>query len=188
MSKPVTAQFQFAEKSAKRKNIISLTPLIDVVFILLVFFMLASSFADWRSVALDTSTAAQPAPSQVTPFLVQLSAVPSGDSVRSSEQLSQAQLRLNGNEVSLQQLLTLAQQRQPADLIVSIQPLADTPVQALIALLDALDAAGVKPLHLQQDPNWQASRQQMPATHTPNSPESARQPTDAPATATQRQP
>ena len=31
-------------------RLISLTPLIDVVFILLVFFMLASSFLDWRSV------------------------------------------------------------------------------------------------------------------------------------------
>ena len=29
---------------------ISLTPLIDVVFILLIFFMLASSFLDWRAV------------------------------------------------------------------------------------------------------------------------------------------
>lgn len=34
---------------------ISLTPLIDVVFILLVFFMLASSFLDWRSLGLQTA-------------------------------------------------------------------------------------------------------------------------------------
>ena len=31
---------------------ISITPLIDVVFILLVFFMLASSFLDWRTIEL----------------------------------------------------------------------------------------------------------------------------------------
>lgn len=36
----------------KRKNAISLTPLIDVVFILLLFFMLTSSFTPWRT--LDT--------------------------------------------------------------------------------------------------------------------------------------
>ncbi|WP_193182997.1 ExbD/TolR family protein [Nisaea sediminum] len=35
---------------------ISLTPLIDVVFILLVFFMLASSFLDWRAIGLQTAT------------------------------------------------------------------------------------------------------------------------------------
>ncbi|SBS35999.1 Biopolymer transport protein ExbD [Marinomonas spartinae] len=34
----------------KRKQAISLTPLIDVVFILLLFFMLTSSFVPWRSV------------------------------------------------------------------------------------------------------------------------------------------
>lgn len=182
MSEIVTAQFRFAEKSAKRKNIISLTPLIDVVFILLVFFMLASSFADWRSVALDTSTAAQPAPSQEAPFLVQVS------SGSNSTALSQAQLYLNGNEISLAQLLTLAQQRQPADLIVSVQPLADTPVQTLIALLDALDAAGVKPLRLQQDPNWQVPHPQMPAEQAPNQSASALPATDSPATVTRRQP
>lgn len=39
--------------------VISLTPLIDVVFILLIFFMLASSFMDWRSVDLSVSTMGQ---------------------------------------------------------------------------------------------------------------------------------
>lgn len=156
--------FQFAVKSAKRKNIISLTPLIDVVFILLVFFMLASSFADWRSVALDTSAAAQPAPSLQTPFVVQLSAAGMTDK-------SAAELRLNGRGVSLQQLIEQAQQRQPADLMVSIQPMADTPVQALVALLDALDAAGIKPLQLQQDPNWQAGQ----STETVSSAQAIRQ-------------
>ena len=40
------------------RRMISLTPLIDVVFILLVFFMLASSFTDWRAITLDTPPAA----------------------------------------------------------------------------------------------------------------------------------
>lgn len=40
----------------KRKQAISLTPLIDVVFILLLFFMLTSSFVPWR--ILDTPLAA----------------------------------------------------------------------------------------------------------------------------------
>ena len=34
----------------KRKNPITLTPLIDVVFILLLFFMLTYSFVPWRVV------------------------------------------------------------------------------------------------------------------------------------------
>ena len=34
----------------RKKNLISLTPLIDVVFILLLFFMLSSTFTQWRKV------------------------------------------------------------------------------------------------------------------------------------------
>lgn len=54
---------EFSERGALRaargrRLSISLTPLIDVVFILLVFFMLASSFSQWRSLSLS---AARPA-------------------------------------------------------------------------------------------------------------------------------
>jgi len=48
----------------KRKNAISLTPLIDVVFILLLFFMLTSSFVPWRIVDTPLSVASD---SQVIP-------------------------------------------------------------------------------------------------------------------------
>lgn len=37
------------------RPLISLTPLIDVVFILLVFFMLVSSLTQWTSVTLETA-------------------------------------------------------------------------------------------------------------------------------------
>ena len=44
---------QLLAKGRRKRPLISLTPLIDVVFILLVFFMLASSFLDWRAIDLD---------------------------------------------------------------------------------------------------------------------------------------
>lgn len=43
----------------RRKQAISLTPLIDVVFILLLFFMLSSSFSQWRQIKLPASTESQ---------------------------------------------------------------------------------------------------------------------------------
>ncbi|KKJ76684.1 hypothetical protein WH95_11085 [Kiloniella litopenaei] len=51
--------------------VISLTPLIDVVFILLIFFMLASSFLDWRELRIQgqehkTSTASVVPPKKET--------------------------------------------------------------------------------------------------------------------------
>jgi biopolymer transport protein ExbD len=56
------------ERPAAR--LISLTPLIDVVFILLVFFMLASSFLDWRSVDLTVSSGARAATSAQRAILI----------------------------------------------------------------------------------------------------------------------
>ncbi|MBJ7538054.1 ExbD/TolR family protein [Marinomonas transparens] len=44
----------------KRKQGISLTPLIDVVFILLLFFMLTSSFVPWRTVDTPLSVSSEP--------------------------------------------------------------------------------------------------------------------------------
>ncbi|MBL4900017.1 MAG: biopolymer transporter ExbD, partial [Colwellia sp.] len=43
--------------SSRVKKTISLTALIDVVFILLMFFMLTSTFIKWHSVTLQTSAA-----------------------------------------------------------------------------------------------------------------------------------
>lgn len=40
-----------------RRRVLSLTPLIDVVFLLLVFFMLASSFLKFGTVTIDTAGA-----------------------------------------------------------------------------------------------------------------------------------
>ena len=53
-------------------RLISLTPLIDVVFILLVFFMLASSYLDWRSVDLTVSSGLGAATSAQRAILISL--------------------------------------------------------------------------------------------------------------------
>ncbi len=53
-------------------RLISLTPLIDVVFILLVFFMLTSSFLDWRSVNLTVSSGVGAATSAQRAILISL--------------------------------------------------------------------------------------------------------------------
>jgi len=55
-----------------RKHI-SLTALIDVVFILLLFFMLTTSFSDWRELLLSNSAATQK-PSQQQPQIVLITA------------------------------------------------------------------------------------------------------------------
>ena len=55
MLRPASAlpPFRLANNARRRRPLISLTPLIDVVFILLVFFMLTSTFLDWRPIELN---------------------------------------------------------------------------------------------------------------------------------------
>ena len=140
MHKPYRHTTKLAALQPRRKAVISLTPLIDVVFILLVFFMLASSFMDWRSLSLDTSAASQPAPSEQTPFVVQV---------------GETDLQRNGEVITQAALIEQARSRRPPDQPVRIQPLADTRVQAVVKVLDALNAAGIAPLKLVDDPEWQ---------------------------------
>ena len=52
--------------------LISLTPLIDVDFILLVFFMLASSFLDWRAVDLRIASSSGKASGEVKSLTIRL--------------------------------------------------------------------------------------------------------------------
>ncbi|SIS42328.1 ExbD/TolR family protein [Neptunomonas antarctica] len=49
----------------RRRQAISLTPLIDVVFILLLFFMLSSSFMQWRQIDLSAAQASNNTSSEV---------------------------------------------------------------------------------------------------------------------------
>lgn len=72
-------------------RLISLTPLIDVVFILLVFFMLASSFLDWRSINLTVSSGVGAATSDQRAILISLKS--DGSIVVGSRPVSKQALR-----------------------------------------------------------------------------------------------
>lgn len=112
----------------RKKQLISLTPLIDVVFILLLFFMLTSSFVAWRT--LDTplstpSTELTSEPEQQDPVMFELRAndglvwfdkqsiaVENSERIRSIVQDNHGRLFVLQAEdgVSLQSLMTLADQ------------------------------------------------------------------------------
>ncbi|SBT16031.1 biopolymer transport protein ExbD [Marinomonas gallaica] len=112
----------------RKKQLISLTPLIDVVFILLLFFMLTSSFVAWR--VLDTPLSAPqaeviPEQDRQDPAMFELRAndglvwfdgqsiaVENSERIRSIVQDNQGRLFVLQAEdsVSLQSLMTLADQ------------------------------------------------------------------------------
>ena len=113
-----------------RRRSISLTPLIDVVFILLMFFMLTSTFTRWKAVDLRLPTAsADASPKKPQALLLH----------------TDGSLSLRGRSFQLLDpnaeaaLSTALDPTQP----VVVFPEADTRVQTIISTFEGLTAAGV---------------------------------------------
>ena len=115
---------------------VDLTPLIDVVFILLVFFMLASSFLDWRAIELQAPATAGTEGGQTGALLLRVGA--------------DGGLDLNGRPVAepalADRLRRAAAERPDARLL--IQPADGVAMQRAIALLDQARRAGLSRVQL----------------------------------------
>ena len=119
------------EVPARRRAGIRLAPLIDVVFILLVFFMLASSFLDWRRFDIGLPPVdARPDP-ETDPIVLTVTA--------------DGSLRLAGEPVPRDTLgaRIRALRERDAARPVLVRPDGAAPVQATVAALDRLERAGV---------------------------------------------
>lgn len=135
-----------AARSRRQRTLIGLTPLIDVVFILLVFFMLASSFQDWRRIELDPPARPEAGGAPMEGALL-VEIRPGG-------------LRLSAEPVSLGALVSRVGRRvatQPG-VRVLVKPAPGVVLQEMIRTLDALAAAGVTELSLISDPDRRVSR------------------------------
>ncbi|WP_018935113.1 biopolymer transporter ExbD [Thioalkalivibrio sp. ALJ24] len=117
----------------RRRNLISLTPLIDVVFILLVFFMLASSFLDWRAVELEAPAEAGGAGAMEGALLVE---------VRPDD------LRLGGLAVATGELHDQVASRlaDEPDTRVLVMPTPGVSMQRTVEVLEGLSELGVSDL------------------------------------------
>lgn len=131
----ITLDLPVAERRQVR---ISLTPLIDVVFILLVFFMLASSYIDWRVIGLGTGGSGSAAAESQTPVVLRLS-------TDGSLQAGDAQLRLDQAAAHVR-----AASSGEAVPPVVLMPDPGVDLQAAIRVLDALAADGIERLSLAQ--------------------------------------
>jgi biopolymer transport protein ExbD len=120
---------------ARRRSAISLTALIDVVFILLLFFMLASQFVRWQSLDLPLAQNA-PVRTETLPLILTVGA--------------DGQLRNGDAAVTLdascaaQTAAWLADSERP----LIVRPHGDAAVQQILAALDCLRAAGATRLTL----------------------------------------
>lgn len=126
---------QFGSTPRERRHLIGLTPLIDVVFILLLFFMLASQFHQWRAITIGAT--GTPSDGDSAPaVLVRVH----GD----------GSLDLNGEPVAIHALTAHLRQilNQEPDLSVQIESADDVSLQALVTLFDELHAAGIDLMNL----------------------------------------
>ena len=122
--------FAFAPRPPRRRP--SLTPMIDVVFLLLVFFMLAARFGQDLSIPLAAGTGG--ADWQGAPRLIEL-----GD----------AGLRLNGAPVAPDALGGALRPLMPdPEAPVVLRATGDADLAALTALIDRLRADGITNLIL----------------------------------------
>jgi biopolymer transport protein ExbD len=113
-----------------RRSVITLTPLIDVVFILLVFFMLASSFVDWRVLQVGMA----------------LGGVGQGSTGVFLVEVREGDIRLSGvamNTDGLAQRLRMRPAKSP-DTRVLVKPAAGVDLQRAIDIVDVIAGLGVK--------------------------------------------
>lgn len=120
------------EASGRRKRgLVSLTPLIDVVFILLFFFMLATSYKHWRAVELRLAVAA-PVPAAARSVALEVRVLPDGSLLSDGERVTLPELRTR----VVQQL-----QIQPGRVLL-LDASPEVELQRIVSLMDVLHAAG----------------------------------------------
>jgi biopolymer transport protein ExbD len=121
----------FRASLPRKRNLISLTPLIDVVFILLVFFMLASSFVHWRSIGLATPENGGGAAGLKGAMLVEI--LPDG-------------LRFGTRAMTLEAFAGRVERRlleDPAQRVL-VRPAEGVALQRAVDVLDRLQAIGAR--------------------------------------------
>lgn len=119
-----------------KKSLVSLTSLIDVVFILLVFFMLTSSFMKWNFIELGTNSSNGQAAEDIEQSIIHVG-------------LNQEYL-FNDKKVTLEDMLIQVKELITKDKKhpVLIQPTDDLPLQELVIVLDAVGKIAEKNISL----------------------------------------
>lgn len=120
-----------------RRSLISLTPLIDVVFILLVFFMLASSFSTEQVIDILAPAGTESAPAdRAGAALVRLS--PDGGLDLNGEPLSRADLA--------QRVAAWSVSERPRQYL--LQPDPGVTAQQVVTAMDLLKSSGAEQVSL----------------------------------------
>lgn len=118
---------------ARKPASIGLTPLIDVVFILLVFFMLATRFIDLARQPLSVAVTGEPRPADEQVLLIRV--------------LDESLIELNGERLTLDQAAENLARQAPQPVYVDSD--GDASLQAVLRVTDLLQASGQAEVHLE---------------------------------------
>lgn len=112
--------------AASKKSLINLTPLIDMVFILLIFFMLASNFVEWKYIELGVSVVDE--------------LVVDHDQVSIVRIAENDRYYLNKIELPLDEVIAKIRDRVRinVDHSIVVQPTNNTRLQSMVNVLDRL--------------------------------------------------
>ncbi len=118
---------------ARKPASIGLTPLIDVVFILLVFFMLATRFIDLARQPLSVAVTGEPRPADEQVLLIRV--------------LDESLIELNGERLTLDQAAENLARQAPQPVYVDSD--GEASLQAVLRVTDLLQASGQTEVHLE---------------------------------------
>lgn len=118
---------------ARKPASIGLTPLIDVVFILLVFFMLATRFIDLARQPLSVAVAGETRPATDTVLLIRV--------------LDDNRIEINGQPMNLQQARQQLQDTPAQPVYVDSE--GEASLQAVLRVTDMLQQTGQRDVHLE---------------------------------------
>ncbi len=118
------------EGRARIHSHLDIAPLIDIVFLLLVFFMLTSTFMVPEAIELELPESKSAMVTDTKPIVVSLN--------------QNGQLALNGKDIELTQLQQALEPllKQSTDSAVTLKSDARTQVQQLLKVMDEIRAAG----------------------------------------------
>ncbi|MFK7963132.1 MAG: ExbD/TolR family protein [Burkholderiaceae bacterium] len=116
-------------RSNRRSKVVSLTPLIDVVFMLLLFFMLATSFEHWRSIELSAGSEQLAQVDKEREFILL--------------EVTPEYLNVAGAPVSLEQIKAQLNARSETTRLV-VKPVDEVSLQRLVTVMDEISAAGIE--------------------------------------------
>ena len=127
------------EGRARISHHLNIAPLVDVVFLLLVFFMLTSTFLVTDIIDLELPDSSSARPAQDTDIVILLGA--------------DGQLAINGERVERERLEATLRVLivSPATQLVTLKTDAEETVQEMIEIMDAIRASGAEKIYLATD-------------------------------------